>query len=244
MWTSSEILIFTEKTYRSKNSPTCKNDVARTHGSWMLQVMGSCGNAALNTCKVECHLSDPKAINHWRKTLTLKLSIIFRCSYWTNTTPCLGQGSGGVVTRYVFASLIPFLNPNCWSLIPKARQILALIPKNGLAWSLKKLWSRSHGLSLVPDPAKLWPLIPFLWFWPHIPCYEQVLAITVTRYNRPFPSCLVPPFHYDSKCKTFHMKMSKIFICMNLCVKLIFIWKVSHLDWFWNGGKGNSEMAY
>ena len=42
MWTSSEILNFTENTYRSKNSPTCKNAVARTHGSWMLQVMGSC----------------------------------------------------------------------------------------------------------------------------------------------------------------------------------------------------------
>ena len=27
---------------RSKNNPTCENAVARTHGSWMLQVMGSC----------------------------------------------------------------------------------------------------------------------------------------------------------------------------------------------------------
>ena len=42
MWTSSETLIFTEKTYRSQNSPTCENAVARTHGSWMLRVMGSC----------------------------------------------------------------------------------------------------------------------------------------------------------------------------------------------------------
>ena len=38
MWTSSETLIFTGKTDRSKNSPTCENAVAQTHGSWM----GSC----------------------------------------------------------------------------------------------------------------------------------------------------------------------------------------------------------
>ena len=42
MWTSWEILIFTEKTYRSENSPTCENAVARTHGSWMLRAMGFC----------------------------------------------------------------------------------------------------------------------------------------------------------------------------------------------------------
>ena len=39
--TSSETLIFTEKTYRTKNNRTCENAVARIHGSWMLRVMGS-----------------------------------------------------------------------------------------------------------------------------------------------------------------------------------------------------------
>ena len=41
MWTSSETLIFTGKTVKSKNSLTCENAVAQTHGSWMLRVMGS-----------------------------------------------------------------------------------------------------------------------------------------------------------------------------------------------------------
>ena len=31
-------------------------------------------------------------------------------------------------------------------------------------------------------------------------------------YNRPFSNCLVPPFHSEASCKTFHMKMSSI--CM------------------------------
>ena len=37
MWTSSETLIFTEKTYSSKNNPTCENAVART---WELDAPG------------------------------------------------------------------------------------------------------------------------------------------------------------------------------------------------------------
>ena len=55
--------------------------------------------------------------------------------------------------------------------------------------------------------------------------------------NRPFPSCLLPLFQTESKCEIFHMKMSMICIRMDLWVKLIFIWKVSHLDSFWNRGK-------
>ena len=54
MWTSSETLIFTEKTYRSKNSPTCENAVARTHGSWMLRVMGSCFGIIIVSLLPEC----------------------------------------------------------------------------------------------------------------------------------------------------------------------------------------------
>ena len=55
--------------------------------------------------------------------------------------------------------------------------------------------------------------------------------------NRPFPSCLLPLFQTESKCEIFHMKMSMICIRMDLWVKLIFIWKVSHLDSFCNRGK-------
>ena len=54
--------------------------------------------------------------------------------------------------------------------------------------------------------------------------------------NRPFLSSLVPLFQRESKCKTILMKM--ILICMNvkLHAELIFMWKVSHLDSFWNRG--------
>ena len=37
-----ETLIFTEKTYGSKNNATCENTVARTYESWTNPVMGSC----------------------------------------------------------------------------------------------------------------------------------------------------------------------------------------------------------
>ena len=60
--------------------------------------------------------------------------------------------------------------------------------------------------------------------------------ITV-HINRPFPSCVLPLFQTESKCEIFHMKMSMICIRMDLWVKFIFIWKVSHLDSFWNRGK-------
>ena len=73
---------------------------------------------------------------------------------------------------------------------------------------------------------------------------QECMYMHVATENRPFPSCILPLFQNESKCKTFHMKMSKIVIWMNLWGKLSLIWKVSHLDSFWNRGKGNSEMAY
>ena len=54
--------------------------------------------------------------------------------------------------------------------------------------------------------------------------------------NRPFPSYLVPLFQSESKCETILMKMTLIFMKMKLHAELIFIWKVSHLDSFWNRG--------
>ena len=56
--------------------------------------------------------------------------------------------------------------------------------------------------------------------------------------------CLVPLFQRESKCETILMKMSLICIKMKLHAELIFIWKVSHLDSFWNRGTRDSEMAY
>ena len=60
----------------------------------------------------------------------------------------------------------------------------------------------------------------------------------VTRVcsNRPFPSSLVPLFQSESKCDTILMKMTFISMKMKLHAELIFIWKVSHLDSFWNRG--------
>ena len=72
-----------------------------------------------------------------------------------------------------FSSLIPFLYPNFWSLIPEAWQILITYPVKMVqpnSWSLKKL--------LIPIPTHgLWSLISGLWFQipplrspiPHIP---------------------------------------------------------------------------
>ena len=54
--------------------------------------------------------------------------------------------------------------------------------------------------------------------------------------NRPFPSSLVPLFQSESKCETILLKMTLICMKMKLHAELIFIWKVSHLDSFWNSG--------
>ena len=62
--------------------------------------------------------------------------------------------------------------------------------------------------------------------------------------NRPFPSSLVPPFHNESKCETFHMKMSSACSFIFKQIKVIFIRMVSHLDSLWNRGTRDSEMAY
>ena len=52
--------------------------------------------------------------------------------------------------------------------------------------------------------------------------------------NRPFPSSLVPLFQNESKCKTFHMKMSSACSFILMQIKVIFIRMVSHLNSLWN----------
>ena len=54
--------------------------------------------------------------------------------------------------------------------------------------------------------------------------------------NKPYPSSLVPLLQSESKCKTILMTMTLICMKMKLHSELIFIWKVSHLDSFWNRG--------
>ena len=56
------------------------------------------------------------------------------------------------------------------------------------------------------------------------------------QLNRPFPSSLVPLFQSESKCETFHMKMSSACRFIFLQIKVIFMRMVSHLDSLWNRG--------
>ena len=48
--------------------------------------------------------------------------------------------------------------------------------------------------------------------------------------NRPFPCSLVPLFQNESKCETFHMKMSSACSFIFMQIKVIFIRMVLHLD--------------
>ena len=64
--------------------------------------------------------------------------------------------------------------------------------------------------------------------------------------NRPFPSSPVPLFQNESKCETFHMKMSSACSFILMKIKVIFIRMVSHLDSLWNRGTrelGNGLLA-
>ena len=54
--------------------------------------------------------------------------------------------------------------------------------------------------------------------------------------NKPLPSSLVPLFHGESKRETILIKMTLICMKLKLHAKLIFIWRVSHLNSFWNRG--------
>ena len=55
-------------------------------------------------------------------------------------------------------------------------------------------------------------------------------------FSGPFPSSLVPLFQSESMWETLLMNMTLIWMKMKLHAELIFIWKVSHLDSFWNRG--------
>ena len=62
--------------------------------------------------------------------------------------------------------------------------------------------------------------------------------------NRPFPSSLLPLFPNESKCETFHMKMSSAYSFIFMQIKVILIRIVSHLDSLWNRGtRRNSEIG-
>ena len=76
--------------------------------------------------------------------------------------------------------------------------------------------------------------------------YYRVVWLLMYQSNRPFPSSLVPLFQSESKCQSILMKMTFICMKMKLHAELIFIWKVLHLDSFWNRGTtelGNGPMG-
>ena len=66
-------------------------------------------------------------------------------------------------------------------------------------------------------------------------------SFKLSQINGPFPSCRLPLFQNESKCETIQMKMSLIYVKMNMRVKLIFIWLVSHLDSSWK--RGTSQLG-
>ena len=65
---------------------------------------------------------------------------------------------------------------------------------------------------------------------------RAAVTLTCTACNRPFPSSLVPLFQSESKCETFHMKMSSACSFIFMYIKVIFIRMVLHLDSLWNRG--------
>ena len=72
--------------------------------------------------------------------------------------------------------------------------------------------------------------------WAIISSQSAMSCSIFGRRNRPFPSSLVPLFRNESKCETFHMKMSSACSSIFMQIKVIFIRMVSHLDSLWNRG--------
>ena len=63
----------------------------------------------------------------------------------------------------------------------------------------------------------------------------------ISNNNRPFPSCLKPPYQSETWCTTVHMKMSLIY----MWIKISFSYeKMGTKTCFEEEAKGNLEMAY
>ena len=91
------------------------------------------------------------------------------------------------------------------------------------------------------------------WLWERDWLWEQTFqacaiyadcAVKPDGQNRPFPSSLVPLFQNESKCETFHMKMSSACSFIFMQIKIIFIRMVLHLDSFWNRGTRELGNGY
>ena len=60
--------------------------------------------------------------------------------------------------------------------------------------------------------------------------------VSLPLFNSPFPSSLVYLFQNESKCETFHLKMSSACSFIFMRINTIFIRMVSQLDPLWNRG--------
>ena len=71
-------------------------------------------------------------------------------------------------------------------------------------------------------------------------------VLNISPYsNRPLiPSSLVPLFQNESKCETFHIKMSSACSFIFMQIKVIFIRMVSHSNSLWNRGTCKGTRNY
>ena len=79
-------------------------------------------------------------------------------------------------------------------------------------------------------------------FWRNKPFPRPAAIFFVWIVNGPFPSSLQPLFQKESKCETFHMKMSSECSFIFMQIKVIFIRMVLHLDSLWS--RGTRELGY
>ena len=107
--------------------------------------------------------------------------------------------------------------------------------KVAVAMILKRYVLRSCSSQILKRTAKRYQ-DPVLWVW-----FE--IVFTPKRY-RPFPRSLAPLFQNESKCETFHMKMSSACGFIFMQIKVIFTRMVRTQTRFEREAQGNQQMAY
>ena len=101
-----------------------------------------------------------------------------------------------------------------------------------LSW-LVAVWETWQGLAYWCDQVS--KISNDLFFWLELTCSISAFSSGYfSATNKPFQSSLVPLFQNQSKCETFHMKMSSACSFIRKQMKVIFI----------TMAQGNWEMAY
>ena len=78
-----------------------------------------------------------------------------------------------------------------------------------------------------------------MWFSVVYSCRQRYVSSQWSKCfptNRAFPSSLVPLFQNESKCNTFHLKMSSACSFIFMQIKVILMSMVLHLDSLWDRG--------